>query len=298
MLEMGWIVAWKKRKVVTSSMLLARTLLTDYLSKGSILLPLPLYSVSMKFKEYISKHHVFTTEGLLRSVDSEASAKQQLKLALASGSIERVRRGLYASHAGRFEGAGVDPYEVVAALDPDAVLSYHSALEAHGVAHNVGFECRFRTDAARTAFSYKGVRYTPHPAETDVLTQRVRASAFGSAFVASREQTIFDCLKHPEWSGGIEEAVRSLSALPYVDFALVAKLAEEDSASMAARVGWLLDAKSGQWRVSSDALQGLLAASKGVVSKLDKNSTVTRGWLRKWNMRLPESGEEVRSWIS
>ncbi|WP_172623479.1 type IV toxin-antitoxin system AbiEi family antitoxin domain-containing protein [Arabiibacter massiliensis] len=251
----------------------------------------------MKFKEYISEHHAFTMEDLLRSADSQASAKQQLKLALASGSIERVRRGLFVSHAGRFEGAGVDPYEVVTALDPDAVLSYHSALEAHGIAHNVGFECRFRTDAAKTAFSYKNVRYIPHAAEAGVLTRRIRASAFGSALVTSREQTIFDCLKHPEWSGGIEEAVRSLSALSYIDVALIAKLAEEDSASMAARVGWLLDAKSEQWRVRPEVLERLLAASRGVVSKLDKGSTATRGWSRKWNMRLPESVEEVKSWI-
>ena len=53
----------------------------------------------MKFREYISSHHVFATEDLLRGA------------------------GPYASYAGRFEGAGVDPYEVATALDPDAVLS-------------------------------------------------------------------------------------------------------------------------------------------------------------------------------
>ena len=99
----------------------------------------------MKFTEYIHSHHVFAVEGLLAASDSPAAARQQLKDAVCSGAVERVRRGLYASNSGRYEGTGVDPYEVVAALDAETVLSYHSALEAHGVAHNVGFECRFRT---------------------------------------------------------------------------------------------------------------------------------------------------------
>ncbi len=252
----------------------------------------------MKFSEYISKHHVFPTRDLLKNADSEMAAKQQLKLALASNTVERVRRGLYASNAGKFKDAGVDPYEVVTALDSNAVLSYHSALEAHGVAHNVGFECRFRTDAARTPFTFHDVRYVPHTAENGLTTQRIRGRSFGSVLATSREQTFVDCLKHPEWSGGIEEVVRSLSAMPYLDSVRVSDLAMAASASMAARVGWLLEEKAEQWKVQDDTLDMLRAACGGVVSKLDKSSYAARGWSKEWNMRLPEEDKEVRSWLS
>lgn len=88
--------------------------------------------------------------------------------------------------------------------------------------------------------------------------------------------------------------MRSLSALPYLGAEGAAALA--DSASMAARVGWLLEARSEAWRVPEDVLERLRAASAGTVSKLDKRSTATRGWSREWNMRLPETEEEVASW--
>lgn len=250
----------------------------------------------MKFTEYIARHHAFTTEALLAAADSRDAARQQLKEAVVTGSVERVRRGLYVSNAGRFEGDGVDPYEVVTALDPDAILSYHSALEAHGVAHNVGFECRFRTEAARSPFSFRGIRFIPHPRGDVILTQRVRGRAFGSILVTTREQTLFDCLKHPEWAGGVEEVVRSLSALPYLDANQAASLAIADSASMAARVGWLLEAKSEGWRIPADVIDRLRQASAGTVSKFDKRATATRGWSSRWNMRLPETEEEVASW--
>lgn len=272
------------------------SMLTDTYGKGSYLLPFMVKFVSMKFTEYIGSHHAFTTEALLAAADSRGAAKQQLKEAVASGSVERVRRGLYVSNGGRFEGAGVDPYEVVAALDPDAVLSYHSALEAHGVAHNVGFECRFRTTAARSPFSFRDVRYVPHPQADGIPAQRVRGRAFGSVLVTTREQTLFDCLKHPEWAGGLEEAVRSLSAMPYLDAERVASLAIADSASMAARVGWLLEAKREAWRVPAEVIDRLRRACAGTVSKLDKRAAATRGWSGAWNMRLPETEEEVASW--
>lgn len=252
----------------------------------------------MKFSRYIATHHVFTIGALLAESDSENSARRQLKLALASGKAERVRRGLYVSHAGRFEGVGVDPFEVVAALDPGAVLSFHTALEALGVAHNIGFECRFRTSRAKARFSFDGVDYVPHPADGAVSSHKVRGSAFGTVLATTREQTIVDCLKHPEWSGGIEEAVRSLSALQYVDSAAVARLACADSASLAARVGWLLEARAERWRVPDGVIDLLLERCAGVTSKLDKRSPESRGWSSRWRMTLPETEEEVRTWVS
>ena len=252
-------------------------------------------SVSMKFTEYISSHHVFTVEALLAAADSPAAARQQLKGAATSGLVERVRRGLYISNAARFTGQSVDPYELVAALDAEAILSYHSALEAHGVAHNVGFECHFRTELARSSFTFQNIRYIPHPTDK-VLSQKVRGKAFGTILVTTREQTFFDCLKHPEWSGGIEEVMRSLSQMPYLDVERVASLALTDSASMAARTGWLLEAKSDAWRVPKDVIDKLHKASANTVSKLDKQAKTTRGWSKFWNMRLPETEEEVTSW--
>lgn len=251
----------------------------------------------MKFKEYISTHQTFTTSDLLKNADSIDAAKKQLKLAERSGSVERVRRGLYVSNVGRYEGIEVDPYRVITALDPNAVLSFHSALEAHGVAHNISTQCQFRSKVVLSKFGYKGIEYTPLPQE-EVSKQRIRGDAFGSVFITSREQTILDVLKYPERSGGIEEAVRSISAFPYIDADTLLVLSQRESASLCARIGWLLSAKAERWHVSDCILAELSARSSGVVSKLDKRSVNTQGWSKEWNMRLPEAEEEVLSWIA
>ena len=87
-----------------------------------------LKSLSMKFKEYIDRTHVFTVSQLAESCGmSDSSAKTTLRRAVAAGQIERARRGVYVSKSGRFAAAEVDSFELVSSIDPKAVISFHSA---------------------------------------------------------------------------------------------------------------------------------------------------------------------------
>ena len=116
----------------------------------------------MKFTRYISTHHAFSTSDLMSAMDAPDSVEDQLRRAVRAGSVERARRGLLVSNFGRYEDEPIDPASVVLAADPMAVLSYHSALEYYGVAHNVGFVCHFRSDAMKSSFSFRGIDYEPH----------------------------------------------------------------------------------------------------------------------------------------
>lgn len=261
--------------------------------------PFPLESLSMKFREYIDRTHVFTVSQLAESCEmSDSSVKTTLRRAVAAGQIERARRGVYVSKSGRFAAAEVDSFELVSSIDPKAVISFHSALEAHGVAHNVGSVCQFRSASVKSAFEYSGVSYVPFPLVNGLFsTQSVRDRGGMRTVVTTREQTIVDCLSHPDRCGGIEEALMSISLFPYVDAEALRKLVSEKSASLAARTGWLLERKADKWRIPSDALDELEGMAKGGPFKLDKDSTESRGWSRRWRLCLPEEEEEVGKWL-
>ena len=246
----------------------------------------PLESLSMKFKEYIDRTHVFTVSQLAASCGlSDSSVKTTLRRAVAAGQIERARRGAYVSKSGRFAATEVDSFELVSSIDPKAVISFHSALEAHGVAHNVGSVCQFRSASIKSAFEYSGISYVPFPLANDLPAQSVR------------EQTVVDCLSYPDRCGGIEEALMSISLFPYIDAEALRKLVSEKSASLAARTGWLLERKAEKWRIPSDVLDAFEEMAKGGPFKLDKDSTRSRGWSRRWRLCLPEEGEEVGKWL-
>lgn len=260
--------------------------------------PFPLKSLSMKFKEYIDRAHAFTVSQLAESCGmSNSSAKTTLRRAVDAGQIERARRGVYVSKSGRFAAAEIDSYELLFAIDPKAVVSFHSALEVHGVAHNVGSTCQFRSAAIKSTFAYSGISYTPFPLANDLPTQSVRGRGGMRTVVTTREQTIVDCLSHPDRCGGIEEALMSISLFSYIDAEALKNLVSVQSASLAARTGWLLEQKAGKWRIPPGVLDEFEGMAKGGPFKLDKDSTESRGWSRRWRLCLPEEEEEVGKWL-
>ena len=252
---------------------------------------------SMKFSDYIDSHHVFTTSSLLKAMDSAVAAEEQLRRAVRSGTVERVRRGLLVSNHGRFEDAPVEQMEVVATLDAGAVVSYHSALEAHGVAHNAGFVCRFRSDAVRSGFEYRGTAYRPCGSVGNARSKTMRSPA-GKYLATTREQTVVDCLGKPALAGGAEEAVRSLTAFVYLDVEELVGLAVDAGSSLASRVGWLLSEKKGEWHVSEEGLSLLEGRLGPGPYRLGPASAKSAGWVARWRLILPGDEEEVMSWIT
>lgn len=251
---------------------------------------------SMKFTEYIDTHHAFTTVALMSAMDSPASAEEQLRLAVRAGAVERARRGLLVSNHGRYRDAPLDPAELLSALDSGAVLSYHSALGAWGVAHDMGFACRFRSDGVRSAFAFRGVSYEPSGPLGGVGSTAIRAD-WGRKRVTTREQTVLDCLGVPRLSGGIEEAVRGSSSFEWLDVDALARMASSRGPSAASRVGWLLEQKRGDWHVDDEVLSQLEATLGHGPYRLGR-AQGEGGWSARWRLVLPDANEEVASWIA
>ena len=253
---------------------------------------------SMKFSDYIDSHHVFTTATLLEAMDSKAAAEEQLRLAVKSKTVERVRRGLLVSNHGRFKDAPIDQFEVVTALDAGAVISYHSALEAHGIAHNEGFVCHFRSNTVKTPFDFRGIAYRPCGPVGNARSKIIRSSA--STYLATtKQQTVIDCLEKPILAGGVEEAVRSLTTFVYLDVEKLIDLAVSAGVSAISRVGWLLSEKKNEWHVSENSLAQLeskLGSGPYRLGPMTKRSST--GWVTRWKLILPEDKEEGESWIT
>ena len=251
----------------------------------------------MKFTRYISTHHAFSTSDLLSAMDAPNSAEEQLRRAVRAGSVERVRRGLLVSNFGRYEDEPIDPASVVMAADPMAVLSYHSALEYYGVAHNVGFVCRFRSDVMKSPFSFRGIDYEPHGPVASVKVKEMRGGSEGRR-VTTREQTLVDCLEKPSLAGGVEELLRGVSAFSYLDLCELLELVESSSASTVSRVGWLLEEKAEDWHVEEDLLSRLESRLGRGPYRLGHPRTGKSGWSARWRLLLPVENDEVEKWIS
>ena len=240
---------------------------------------------------------VFTTADVQKVSSSKESAETLLRRAVASGEIHRIRRGLYASKMGKYQGETTEPFRVISTLDPKAVVSYHTALTAHGLVHNVSFEYSFRSNSVKSPFFFEDVRYVPYMANGSVRTQVLHSAAYGSILATTREQTLVDCLSHLPRAGGAEEAIRSLSTMPYVNFADLEGLLADASDSLVARVGWLLEQKQREWYVEEGFLADLESRLGRGPYRFGSARRRAEGWSNRWKLCLPESEEEVASWI-
>ncbi len=250
----------------------------------------------MKFAEFIEKHHIFTTAGLFSTVESSKAAREQLRLAVKKGTVKSVRRGLYVSQKGYFEGKEPNPFRVAWVADSECVFFLHSALELYGVSHNVFFECAFQSAQVLKGFSFGSVHYKPFPKRNISQTQLMHREDF-SFRVTTKEQTLLDCLERPSYAGGLEEVLRSVSAFIYLDFEALEELAQNASDTLCARLGWLLEVKKDDWHIPGvflETLHGRLHSGPYLFGSA-KDPRIS--FSKKWRLYFPEEIGEILSWI-
>ncbi len=254
----------------------------------------------MKPRDFFSGHPVFTRDefaaaiaegqkALRRTVDSH------LGLYLRAGRIGRVKRGVFFA-ASPGEAASKSPVDfllVASRLAPDAVLGYHTALEAHGYAQSVYERLFFLTQHKVKATTFRGRVFVPVAPPRALQRKRlshtsvVEVERRGLAYrVTSLERTTVDALDRPDLTGGLEEAWRSLSAIPLLDLRAVLEYVRlRNLATLAAKVGLFLDRHKNHFSVPAPMLEELRSLRPRAPHYLDRSA---RGKLvAPWNLIVP-----------
>jgi predicted transcriptional regulator of viral defense system len=181
-----------------------------------------------------------------------------------AGNIKRLARGLYASvpkHADP-ENWWVDRLLVASRLRPEAVIGYHSALEAHGYAYTSAFDVQVIAPGepgslAIADFVCRFVRPAAPLAPDSVIT----LDRVGQAVpVTSLERTVADVFDRPDLAGGPEELLNSLDLIVRLDAEKLARhLADLGNATAAGAAGWWLSRRQAALQVPDAALDAIRA---------------------------------------
>jgi predicted transcriptional regulator of viral defense system len=250
--------------------------------------------------DFFAAHPVFTRaefatalgdrrSALSRTVDSHLGAY------LRVGRIGRVKRGVFfAVRPGEaVASAPVDFLLVASRLAPDAVLAYHTALEAHGYAQSVFERLFFLTQRKVKPVTFRSRAFVP-VVPPQVLqrkrlsnTSTVELERRGLTFRAtSVERTAVDVLDRPDLAGGLEEVWRSLSAIPLLDLRVAVEYVRlRGLATLAAKVGLFLERHSEHFSVPERVLDELQSLRPRAPHYLDRSR---RGKLvAAWNLIVP-----------
>jgi predicted transcriptional regulator of viral defense system len=197
----------------------------------------------------------------------------------------------------------VDPYLVASRLAPDAVLAYHTALEAHGRAHSVFERFIYLTghDTRPLAFrslSFEGVRPPAalrNKGKENFGVEVVDRSGL-SVRVTGLERTLVDVLDRPDLGGGWEEIWRSLESVEFFDVEKIVRYALLlGNATTAAKTGYFLDEHRETLMIEDGHLAKLRRHRPKQPHYMDRPVKGKGRLVSEWNLVVPVQVAE-RSW--
>jgi predicted transcriptional regulator of viral defense system len=176
------------------------------------------------------------------------------------GYVQRVRGGLYVLVPPELRGKEVvaDPYLLAsrAARGPH-FLSYHTALELHGLAQSPLAVTFASVRRRRAPFAYQGTTYR-FVLERRLFGTKEIVHAGATLPVSDLERTVLDCVRRLELAGGLEETLKSFQGLPYLDPRRTLAYADRfGTTSLCHRAGFLLSLVQDGARVPEELLAGL-----------------------------------------
>ena len=225
-----------------------------------------------KTASFLSVHPVFTRAEFAAAFGHPKSATNVTSLLrhhLRAGNIKRVSREVFAAVPAHLEADRmvIDRFAAASKLRAGGILGFHSALELHGIAYSEFNEVQLisagRTELVDLAFG--ACRFITPPkallaaGKADYLTATM--DRLGVAVrVTAVERTLVDVLHRPELAGGVEEVLKSLDLVRYLDPAKVADYVELlDNRSIASVSGWWLEKRRDALDVTDDVLARLRA---------------------------------------
>lgn len=227
----------------------------------------------MKPEVFLTTHSLFTREELAAVLRDRGRAEATVDSHLArwrcQGRIVRVKQGVFARLDARGDPneAPLDFIALASRMAPDAVVAYHTALEAQGLAQSLFERLTFVTWTKTRPTSFEGRRFVPVRPRAPLFNADrgerwiERAERTGIEFrVTTVERTVADVLDRPGLAGGIEEVWRSLLSVPALDPGpLEEYMTLLGSRTLAAKVGFFLETRREELAVPAGLLERLRA---------------------------------------
>lgn len=205
------------------------------------------------------------------------------------GMTVQIRRNLYCMVDLSTGQPVCNKYEIASHLSESSYVSYHSALEFHGLAHQPFNEVFVSSHSRFNSFQYDDVDYK-YCRQTSVNAIGVTVPK-GNPYVrvSDLERTLLDCFDRIDRAGGIEELLHCMEGLVMLDEEkLKTYLLAFDKAFLYQKAGYLLESIKDQAHISDSFLE--LCRRNGTKSvKWLTNDDGSDTFINRWRMYVPKS---------
>jgi predicted transcriptional regulator of viral defense system len=201
----------------------------------------------MKYYEDLIKQQCFSRADVERLTLNENTADSLIKEYKRKGYLDSVRRNLFVAVSMETKRSVASRYRIGSSILHDNYISHHSAFEYYGCANQVFYEVYVSGNGRFANFDYDGLtfRYVAPRIELGVLLMD------DGVLVTDMERTVLDGINDFERIGGLEELLRCLELIPFVDEEkLLSYLAAYDTQVLYQKTGYILEHMQKELRLS------------------------------------------------
>jgi predicted transcriptional regulator of viral defense system len=245
----------------------------------------------------VMKKKICSLEDINEVTGNYQTSRAVMSRLSGKGYVMRVHRGYYAGVPPESVGMNyeVDRYILAHKVgNHGGALAYHTALELHGVAHSYFNTVYCLRPKSLRGFDFQGIEY--RYIETKKLFGVFHLMREGIRIpVTDRERTFLDCIRRPDYCGGLEEVLKSLSTFHTIDVkAIDGYLGEFHEQSLMQKTGFVLTILKDELKVSEDYLDELRNRVREKIYYLAPRPKTGAGRLiGEWNLIVPRNLSEV-----
>ena len=241
-------------------------------------------------KKYIEELHskkIFCLENITPITGNQENAKALLKNYKKQNLIVQIRRNLYSVTDLATKATVANKFEIGSHISDSACISYHSAFEYHGIAHQLFFTLYISSQTRFNNFEFEDMQYLYCKYN---ISEGIEIPPMNSLIrVTNIERTVIDCLDRIDRAGGLEELIHCLSMINYLDEKkLIIYLNLYNKAFLFKKAGFIL--KSFQTNMKlSDEFISLCRQNGARHVKYLTNPTESDTFHKNWNIYAPKN---------
>lgn len=239
----------------------------------------------------------FTVEEAAHALGkSKGAVRNDIKYLLRAGYVTPVRKGLYGFTPEK-TGRSADRYVLASKVAKPSMMSYHSALELHGVAQSALYTIVYLGTTKRVeGFDYRDTTFKPvltPPDLIDLGAEPVKRTGL-TIQVACRELALLQCADRLRYAGGFEELLKSVEGFPYLNWKrLSTLLGAYGKTALYRKAGFIVDTFADRWKAPEEVLSALASKTGKGFTYFGTQSRRGGRLIARWQVIVPKNWQGV-----
>ena len=205
-----------------------------------------------------------------------------------AGVVYKIRRDLYCVKNPVGNIPAVHKFEVACKISNTSFLSHHSALEFHGLGHQIFNVVMVSSKSAFRSFVFDDYDYKSYITKNIGMNGVITSSVNPNIRVTDLERTFVDCIDRIGRAGGAEELFHCFEGLYVLDIEKIKACLElYNKAHLYQKVGYVLERFKDQINVHDDIIELCRKKGKVAVSNFSKTEKCDV-FVKEWNLYIPK----------